>query len=55
MAKAYIVEKVYEIIISEEDLTPDEDELTADLAVEIAAGVDIHEWNQIDIYVAGTQ
>lgn len=55
MSKSYVVEKVLEIVITEDDLTDEEQELTEDLAVEIAQGIDNSEWQQIDLYIAGVQ
>lgn len=53
MSKAYVVEKIMQVIVSEADLNPGE-ELSEDLAVEIARQIDHHEWQQTDIAVVET-
>lgn len=55
MTKAYVIEKTLQVIVSEADLNPDENELTEDLALEIAKEIDNYEWQEIDIAVVGVR
>lgn len=54
MSKQYVVEKTLQVIITDDDLI-DERELTEDLALEIAQGIDNYEWQQVGIDVVGVQ
>lgn len=54
MSQKFVVEKTYEIVITEDDLEPGE-VLDADLALEIARDTDISEWDQVDIDVVGVR
>lgn len=51
----FVVEKVLQVIIDNDDLCEDGVELTEDLALEIAQEIDNSEWQQVDLAVVGTQ
>ena len=52
MSKKFVVEKVLQVVITEDDLVDDEEELTEDLALEIANDIDDYEWQQVAIAAA---
>lgn len=54
MPRSYVIEKTLEVVITEDDLV-NEEELTEDLALEIAEELDLHEWQAIDIQIVGVQ
>lgn len=54
MSKRYLVEKILQVVITEEDLVDEEEELTADLALEIANDIDIGDWEEVDLDVIDT-
>lgn len=51
----FVVEKVLQVIIDNDDLCEDGVTLTEGLALEIAQEIDNSEWQQVDIAVVGTQ
>jgi translation elongation factor EF-Tu-like GTPase len=53
VSKSYIVEKTLQVTITEDDLVDEEEELTEDLALEIAKDIDNYEWSQVDCAVVG--
>lgn len=51
MSNRYVVEKVLQVVITEDDLIEDDEELTEDLALEIARDIDNYEWQEVAIAV----
>lgn len=51
----YVVEKVLQVIIDQDDFMMAGGDPSEDLALEIAAEIDNSEWQQVDLAVVGTQ
>lgn len=48
MSRRYVVEKILQVVITEDDLTDEETELTEALALEISHDIDTYEWQEIN-------
>lgn len=54
MSKRYVIEKILQIVITEDDAHPKE-ALSEELALEIAREIDNYEWQEVDFSVVGVR